>query len=338
MEPILQVRDLITRFYSVDGVVHAINGVNFELYEGETLAIVGESGSGKSVTMMSLIGLIPRPPGKIEGGQALFLAKDKPLDLLKLAEDELRQVRGGQIGFIFQDPISSLNPTMTIGQQIAESMTEHLGFNASEARSRTVDLLRYVGIPDAERRFNSYPHHFSGGMRQRVMIAIAIACRPKIVIADEPTTALDVTVQAQIVELVKHLQEQIGMAIVWITHDLGVVAGMADRVLVMYGGTVVESAPVDDLYENPQHPYTIGLLKAIPRLDEKGEASAERLESIKGTPPDLLQELKSCPFAPRCPYAFDRCWQQLPPLITLSRHHAAACFYDVEKGKPRDGI
>jgi oligopeptide transport system ATP-binding protein len=258
--------------------------------------------------------------------------------LLKLSENELRHVRGGQIGFIFQDPISSLNPTMTIGQQIAESMTEHLGFNLAEARSRTVDLLRYVGIPDAERRFNSYPHHFSGGMRQRVMIAIAIACRPKIVIADEPTTALDVTVQAQIVDLVKHLQEQIGMAIVWITHDLGVVAGMADRVLVMYGGTVVESAPVDDLYETPRHPYTIGLLKAIPRLDEKGETSTERLESIKGTPPDLLQELRLCPFAPRCPYAFDRCWQQLPPLIKVNGQHAAACFYDVEKGKPRDGI
>jgi oligopeptide/dipeptide ABC transporter ATP-binding protein len=338
MELILQVRDLVTRFYSVDGVVHAINGVNFDLYEGETLALVGESGSGKSVTMMSIIGLIPRPPGKIEGGQALLSANDRPLDLLKLSEEELRHVRGSQIGFIFQDPISSLNPTMTIGQQIAESMTEHLGLSPSEARSRTVELLRFVGIPDAERRFNSYPHHFSGGMRQRVMIAIAIACRPKIVIADEPTTALDVTVQAQIVDLVKQLQEQMGMAVVWITHDLGVVAGMADRVLVMYGGTVVENAPVDDLYDNPQHPYTIGLLKAIPRLDGKGEATTERLESIKGTPPDLLQELKLCPFAPRCPYAFDLCWQQLPPLIKINGQHAAACFYDVEKGKPRDGI
>ena len=338
MEPILQVRDLVTRFYSVDGVVHAINGVSFDLYEGETLAIVGESGSGKSVTMMSLVGLIPRPPGKIEGGQAILSGGDMEQDLLQLSEDELRHVRGGQIGFIFQDPISSLNPTMTIGQQIAESMTEHLGFSPSEARSRTVELLRYVGIPDAERRFNSYPHHFSGGMRQRVMIAIAIACRPKIVIADEPTTALDVTVQAQIVDLVKHLQEQMGMAVVWITHDLGVVAGMADRVLVMYAGTVVESAPVDDLYENPRHPYTIGLLNAIPRLDEKGEAETERLESIKGAPLDLLQELTFCPFAPRCPYVFDRCWQEVPPLIKVGVQHSAACFYDVEKGKPRDGI
>jgi oligopeptide/dipeptide ABC transporter ATP-binding protein len=338
MEPILQVRDLVTRFYSVEGVVHAINGVNFDLYEGETLAIVGESGSGKSVTMMSLVGLIPRPPGKIESGQAIFSAGDRMQDLLQLSEAELGHVRGGQIGFIFQDPISSLNPTMSIGQQIAESMIEHLGFGASEARLRTVELLRHVGIPDAERRFNSYPHHFSGGMRQRVMIAIAIACRPKIVIADEPTTALDVTVQAQIVDLVKRLQEQIGMAVVWITHDLGVVAGMADRVLVMYGGTVVESAPVDDLYENPRHPYTIGLLRAIPRLDETGATGTERLESIKGTPPDLLQELRICPFVPRCPYAFDRCQQAVPPLIKVGAQHLAACFYDVEKGGPRDGL
>jgi oligopeptide transport system ATP-binding protein len=338
MEPILQVRDLVTRFYSVDGVVHAINGVSFDLYAGETLAIVGESGSGKSVTMMSLMGLIPRPPGKIEGGQAILSSEDEAQDLLQLSEDQLRHVRGGQIGFIFQDPISSLNPTMTIGQQIAESMTEHLGFSPAEARSRTVELLRHVGIPDAERRFNSYPHHFSGGMRQRVMIAIAIACRPKIVIADEPTTALDVTVQAQIVDLVKHLQEQIGMAVVWITHDLGVVAGIADRVLVMYGGTVVESAPVDDLYEHPQHPYTNGLLKAIPCLDENEAAGTERLESIKGSPPDLWQALRSCPFAPRCLYAFDRCWQEVPPLIKVGEHHSAACFYDLEKGRPRDGL
>jgi oligopeptide transport system ATP-binding protein len=338
MAPILEVKNLVTRFYTIDGVVHALNGISFDLAASETLAIVGESGSGKSVTMMSLLRLLPEPPAKIEGGQAILSFGDIEQDLLQLSKNELRHVRGGQIGFIFQDPISSLNPTMTIGQQIAESLTEHLGFNPSEARSRTVELLRFVGIPDAERRFNSYPHHFSGGMRQRVMIAIAIACRPKIVIADEPTTALDVTVQAQIVDLVKRLQEQMGMAVIWITHDLGVVAGMADRVLVMYGGTVVEIAPVDDLYENPQHPYTIGLLKAIPRLDEKGEAETERLESIKGTPPDLLQELRSCPFAPRCPHAFDRCWQEVPSLIKVGGQHLAACFYDVEKGRPRNGI
>ena len=339
MESILQVRDLVTRFYSVDGVVHAINGVNFDLYEGETLAVVGESGSGKSVTMMSLVGLIPQPPGKVEGGRAILSYEDmEEQNLLQLSEDELRHVRGGQIGFIFQDPISSLNPTMTIGKQIAESMTEHLGLSPSEARPRTVELLRNVGIPDSERRYNAYPHHFSGGMRQRVMIAIAVACWPKIVIADEPTTALDVTVQAQIIDLVKRLQVQMGMAVIWITHDLGVVAGLADRVLVMYGGTVVESAPVDDLYENPQHPYTIGLLKAIPRLDPTGEAVTEELESIEGVPPDLYQALTFCPFAPRCSYAFERCWAEVPPSIKVGTQHMAACFYDVETGGPRDGI
>ncbi len=330
MKPILQVKDLVTRFYSVDGVVHAINGVNFDLYEGETLAVVGESGSGKSVTMMSLVGLIPMPPGKVEGGQAILSIDNREMDLLKFSEDRLRHVRGAQIGFIFQDPISSLNPTMTIGKQIAESMTEHLGLGAADARAQTIDLLRNVGIPDAERRFNAYPHHFSGGMRQRVMIAIAMACRPKIVIADEPTTALDVTVQAQIVELVKRLQEQIGVAVIWITHDLGVVAGIADRVLVMYGGTVVENAPVDDLYEDPRHPYTIGLLKAIPRLDATGEAETEELESIEGVPPDLFQELACCPFAPRCTYVQERCWAELPLLANVGPKHQAACFVDVK--------
>jgi oligopeptide transport system ATP-binding protein len=336
MNPILQVRNLITRFYSVDGVVHAINDVNFDLYEGETLAVVGESGSGKSVTMMSLVGLIPQPPGKVEGGQAIFIDGDRRQDLLQMSEEQVRRMRGGQISFIFQDPISSLNPTMTIGNQIAESMTEHLGLSSSDARSKTIELLRNVGIPDAERRYNAYPHHFSGGMRQRVMIAIAVACQPKIVIADEPTTALDVTVQAQIVELVKRLQQQIGVAVVWITHDLGVVAGIADRVLVMYGGTVVESAPVDDLYEDPHHPYTIGLLQAIPRLDTGGQAEPEVLKSIEGVPPDLYQKLTVCPFAPRCEYVFDRCWQKVPPLIPVGPQHAAACFYNVKEGAPRN--
>ena len=332
MSKILEVNNLITRFYSIDGVVHALNGVSFSLEESETLAVVGESGSGKSVTMMSLLGLIPQPPGKVEGGEAIFMDNGSSLDLLKLNEEQVRRVRGGKIGFIFQDPISSLNPTMTIGRQIAESMTEHLGLGQDEARSRTIKLLREVGIADAERRYNSYPHEFSGGMRQRVMIAIAMACEPQMVIADEPTTALDVTVQAQIVELVKRLQAQMGVAVVWITHDLGVVAGMADRVLVMYGGTVVESALVDDLYDNPQHPYTIGLLKAIPSLEEDDE---ERLESIEGTPPDLLSELALCPFAPRCPYAFERCWQELPQPILVGNKHTTACFYDVSAQRPR---
>ena len=337
MATILQVRDLVTRFYSVDGVVYALNGVDFDLEAGETLAVVGESGSGKSVTMMSLLRLIPQPPGKVERGQAIFFDGDVAgQDLLQLSDRDVRQIRGGKIGFIFQDPISSLNPTMTIGKQIAESMTEHLGLSQIEARSRTIELLRQVGIADAELRFNSYPHEFSGGMRQRVMIAIAVACHPRIVIADEPTTALDVTVQAQIIELVERLQARLGMAVIWITHDLGVVAGIADRVVVMYGGTVVENALVDDLYERPRHPYTIGLLGAIPSLDET-EGATEALASIEGSPPDLLHALDACPFAPRCVYAFDRCWQEVPPLAPVGAQHMAACFYDVEHGKPRNG-
>jgi oligopeptide/dipeptide ABC transporter ATP-binding protein len=287
--------------------------------------------------MMSLLGLIPQPPGKIEGGEALFYEDGDAQDLLKLSDREIRQVRGGKIGFIFQDPISSLNPTMTIGRQIAESITEHLGASQSEARAQTVELLRHVGIADAKRRYNSYPHEFSGGMRQRVMIAIAVACRPRVVIADEPTTALDVTVQAQIIDLVKRLQAQMGMAVIWITHDLGVVAGIADRVLVMYGGTIVENAPVDDLYENPRHPYTIGLLKAIPRVGESGESAAE-LDSIEGAPPDLLHELRHCPFAPRCGYAFERCWDMVPPLFPINTAHNAACFYDVIEERPRQSV
>ncbi len=335
MSTILQVKELVTRFYSVDGVVHALNKVSFELAEGETLAVVGESGSGKSVTMMSLLGLIPQPPGKIEGGQAILYNGAGQQDLLAMSERQVRQIRGGKIGFIFQDPISSLNPTMTIGKQIAESMTEHLGLGQTEARQRTIDLLNEVGIADAEHRFRSYPHEFSGGMRQRVMIAIAVACQPKIIIADEPTTALDVTVQAQIIELVQRLQKQMDMAIIWITHDLAVVAGMADRVLVMYGGTVVEDASVDELFDNPQHPYTIGLLKAIPGVEDT--AKDEKLESIEGNPPDLLHELASCPFAPRCLFAFDPCWEAVPPLIRVDLQHKAACFYDVNQGKPRNG-
>jgi len=335
MRPILEVRNLVTRFYSVDGVVHALNGVSFDLAEGETLAVVGESGSGKSVTMLSLVGLIPQPPGRIEAGEAIFYNGHGGQDLLKLSDKEIRQIRGGEIGFIFQDPLSSLNPTMTIGRQITEAIAEHMQVSQTEARRRAVELLAHVGISDAEARYQNYPHQFSGGMRQRVMIAIAVACLPKIVIADEPTTALDVTIQAQIIELVKRLRDTIGMAIIWISHDLGVVAGLADRVLVMYGGMVVENAPVDDLYERPQHPYTLGLLGAIPSLEESDD-EPQRLVNIKGSPPNLLQELKRCPFARRCPFAFERCWQEIPPLLAVRERHEVACFYDVEKGRPRD--
>ena len=333
MSRILEVKDLVTKFYTLDGVVNAVNGVSFDLDEGETLAIVGESGSGKSVTMMSLLGLIPSPPGKVEAGEALFTAEEGTRDLLQMSVEELREVRGGQIGFVFQDPISTLNPILTIGEQISETLTRHLKITKNEARGRTLRLLASVGIPDPELRYKAYPFQFSGGMRQRVVIAIAIACTPKIVIADEPTTALDVTVQAQIVDLFRQLREDLGVAIIWITHDLGVVAGIADRVLVMYGGRPAELASVDEVYEHPQHPYTLGLLGALPRLDTR---ESRRLVSIRGTPPDLLIPLQHCPFAWRCDYAFDRCWEEIPPLVPVAVRHRSACFYDLEKGGPRD--
>jgi len=333
MSRILEVRDLITKFYTLDGVVHAVNGVSFDLDEGETLAIVGESGSGKSVTMMSILGLIPSPPGKVEQGEAFFSTTDGRRDLLTMSREELRDVRGGEIGFVFQDPISTLNPILTIGEQIAETLTRHLSMTKQEAHERTIKLLTSVGIPDPELRYKAYPFQFSGGMRQRVVIAIAIACTPKIIIADEPTTALDVTVQAQIADLFRRLRDELGVAIIWITHDLGVVAGLAERVLVMYGGLPAEIAQVDDLYERPHHPYTLGLLGALPRLDAR---ESRRLVSIRGAPPDLLIPLQHCPFAWRCDYAFDRCWEEIPPLLTVDVRHQAACFYDMEKGRPRD--
>jgi oligopeptide/dipeptide ABC transporter ATP-binding protein len=332
--PILQVKDLVTKFYTLDGVVNAVNGVSFELDEGETLAIVGESGSGKSVTMLSIVGLIPSPPGRVESGEALFTTDEGTRDLLQMSKEDLRDVRGGQIGFVFQDPISTLNPILTIGEQITETLTRHLKTTKNEARGQTLRLLASVGIPDPELRYKAYPFQFSGGMRQRVVIAIAIACSPQIIIADEPTTALDVTVQAQIADLFRRLREELGIAIIWITHDLGVVAGLADRVLVMYGGKPAEIASVDDLYENPLHPYTVGLLGALPRLDTR---ESKRLVSIKGAPPDLLLPLSHCPFAWRCEYAFERCWQEIPPLASVAVRHQAACFYDLEEGRPRNG-
>jgi oligopeptide transport system ATP-binding protein len=331
MSKVLEVKNLVTKFYTLDGVVNAVNGVSFDLEDGETLAIVGESGSGKSVTMMSLLGLIPMPPGKVESGEAIYYNKQ---DLLQLSPAELRDIRGGQIGFVFQDPISTLNPILTIGEQISETLVKHKGMNKKQARERVIELLTQVGIPDPELRYDAYPFQFSGGMRQRVVIAIAIACTPKIIIADEPTTALDVTVQAQIIELFKRLRDALGVAVIWITHDLGVVAGIADRVMVMYGGRPVEIALVDDLYENPQHPYTVGLLGALPRLDSK---ESKRLVSIQGAPPDLLIPLTHCPFAWRCEYVFDRCWEEIPQPVLVGEQHQTACFYDMEKGEPRAG-
>jgi oligopeptide/dipeptide ABC transporter ATP-binding protein len=327
---VLEVHNLKTRFHTQDGVIHAVNGVSFNLHEGELLGIVGESGCGKSVTVMSLLKLIPIPPGEIEEGKALFSDQD----LISLNDDELRQIRGYKIGFIFQDPMTSLNPVLTIGQQIGEPLRTHLGMSREEARMRAVTLLELIGIPKAKARLNDYPHQFSGGMRQRVMIAIALACNPQILIADEPTTALDVTIQAQIIDLVKELRKELGMSIIWITHDLGIIAGLAERVLVMYGGFLVEKAPVKDLYLKPAHPYTQGLLGSLPRLEER---SVERLTNIKGQPPNLLSQPEVCPFSPRCPYVFETCLEQNPALFAIGDHHEVACWWDVENGVARNG-
>ena len=325
---ILEVQNLKTRFHTQDGTVFAVNGVSFDLNAGELLGIVGESGCGKSVTMMSLLKLIPMPPGEIAEGQALF----EDQDLIAMSPDELRKVRGYKIGFIFQDPMTSLNPVLTIGDQITEPLHTHLGLSKEEADKNAVKILELIGIPRAKERLNDYPHQFSGGMRQRVMIAIALSCYPKILIADEPTTALDVTIQAQIIDLVKDLRKELGMSIIWITHDLGVIAGLADRVIVMYGGFLVEQALVKELYHNPQHPYTRGLLGSLPRLEER---SVERLTNIKGQPPNLLSEPTSCPFAPRCPYVFQKCIDENPAILPISDIHDVACWWDVENGAPR---
>jgi oligopeptide/dipeptide ABC transporter ATP-binding protein len=331
-ELILDVVDLRVSFDSPDGMVHAVNGISFELRSGESLGVVGESGSGKSVTMMSLVGLLASPPASIDGGTAILRDGDTAIDLLAAGRSEIRRIRGGRVGFVFQDPLSALNPTMRVGEQIAESVRKHRGLEDDEAEAETIELLRAVGIADPERRYRSFPHEFSGGMRQRVMIAIAMAGDPPIVIFDEPTTALDVTVQAQIVELVKtRLKQERGTAIVWITHDLAVVAGIADRVAVMYGGTIVESGPVDEIYENPQHPYTRGLLEAIPSADSDGTT---RLASIEGSPPDLLVEPNFCPFQPRCRHAFDRCIDERPLLREVGEEHLIACHFDIDRGEP----
>ena len=325
---ILKVEDLVTRFNTPEGIVYAVNGVSFELAESETLGVVGESGCGKSVTMLSVLQLIPRPPGRIVNGKAWFHEQD----LLHLAPEEIRAVRGAQIGMIFQDPMTSLNPVLTIGKQVSEPLELHLGMTKKDAEERVVELLRLVGIPEADKRLTQYPHQFSGGMRQRVMIAMALACNPQILIADEPTTALDVTIQAQIIELVKKLRDEIGMAVIWITHDLGVVAGMAQRVIVMYAGYIIEEAYVKELYSNPTHPYTHGLLNSLPRLDVSKE---RRLTDIPGLPPLLLEQPIGCPFKPRCPYGFEKC-EANPPLVEIGVNHKVACWWDVKEGGLRN--
>ncbi len=326
MGRLLEVKGLTTRFYTQDGVVHAVNGVSFHVDEGETLGIVGESGCGKSVTVLSCMRLIPQPPGKIVAGEVLFNGRD----LLKVSEDEIRQVRGNKIAMIFQDPMTSLNPVLTIGRQISEALELHLGMTREQARKRSIELLKMVGIPEAEKRIDDYPHQFSGGMRQRAMIAMALSCNPQLLIADEPTTFLDVTIQAQIIDIVKRLKKELGMTVIWITHDLGIIAGIADRVIVMYAGYLVEEAPVKELYGDPRHPYTIGLLGSVPRLDEERK---ERLTSIEGLPPDQINMPPGCPFAPRCAYAIERCLEENPSLRTVAPHHKIACWVDLKSGQ-----
>ncbi len=321
MGEILKVNDLKVQFQTRDGLVHAVNGVSINLDEGETLGIVGESGCGKSVTMMSLLRIVPSPPGILAGGTAMF----EGVDLLKIPDEQLRAIRGSKISMVFQDPMTSFNPVKTIGDQVSEPLRIHRGFNRAQAMEYAIEIMDMVGIPGAKERLNDYPHQFSGGMRQRVMIAMGLICSPKILIADEPTTALDVTIQAQIVELVKRLQKELGMAIIWITHDLGIIAALADRVMVMYAGLVIEEVPVDDLYENPQHPYTMGLLGSLPRMDESGH---RRLTSIDGIPPVLMAPPSACPFAPRCTFAIERCLQQNPHLQPVSPKHNVACWVD----------
>jgi oligopeptide transport system ATP-binding protein len=317
---LLDVNNLVTRFYTDDGTVHAVNGISYDLGEGETLGVVGESGCGKTVHALSIMRLIPSPPGKIEEGEVIFGGRD----LLKISDREMRHVRGADIAMVFQDPMTSLNPVHTVGFQIMEALKLHQGMGEKAARNRAAELLDLVGIPDADQRLDDYPHQFSGGMRQRAMIAMALSCNPQLLIADEPTTALDVTIQAQIIELVKRLQQRLGMAVMWITHDLGVVAGMAETVNVMYAGYIVERGPVKMIYGEPRHPYTIGLLASLPRLDE---APGTELASVPGLPPDLLELPPGCPFAERCTYAEDQCVEATPPLEETDREeHTVACW------------
>lgn len=324
---LLEVKDLKVQFKAKAGSIHAVDGVSFAVKPGEKVAIVGESGCGKSVTALSIMRLVAQPPGVYAGGSLIF--EDK--DLLELSEKEMQKIRGGQIGMIFQDPMACLNPTMTVGKQIAEGLRIHLKLSAREAHKRAISLLEQVGIPVPAERINAYPHQFSGGMRQRVMIAIALACNPKLLIADEPTTALDVTVQAQILELISAVCAEFGTSLIIITHDLGVVAGLADRVIVMYAGKVIEQATTDELFANPRHPYTLGLLESVPRLDEERYSE---LKTIDGAPPDLLNPPTGCPFMPRCFFARNAC-RTMPPLEALpgKKEHTRACWVDVTDTK-----
>jgi oligopeptide transport system ATP-binding protein len=329
--PLLDIRDLATVFRTEEGTVRAVDGISLTLAPGETLGLVGESGSGKSVANLSILRLIPDPPGRIERGQVLL----KGVDLLKLPEREMRDLRGRRVAMVFQDPMTSLNPFLKVSRQLTEVLEVHEGLGRKAARERALDMLVKVGIPDAARRFDAYPHQFSGGMRQRVMIAMALLCKPELLLADEPTTALDVTIQAQILELMRGLTRELGTSVILVTHDLGVVAGMAQRVAVMYAGRIVELAPVEDLFAAPRHPYTIGLLRSLPARADAGGAR-RRLASIPGRPPNLAQLPPGCPFVPRCPWAHARCAAERPPLREVAPGQTSACWLDDPAGTPAE--
>jgi len=319
MSALLEVENLRTQFDTSAGTVRAVDGISYTVNEGETVGIVGESGCGKSVGALSVLRLIPDPPGRIASGSIRFAGSN----LLTLSEAEIRKVRGGQIGMVFQEPMTSLNPVLTIGLQLCETMEIHLELSPQEAQARAIELLDMVGISEPARRLQQYPHHLSGGMRQRVMIAIALSCKPKLIIADEPTTALDVTIQAQILELMKNLTKRFGVALIIITHNLGVVARYADRVNVMYAGRIVESGTASDVYHRPVHPYTLGLLRSVPRMDRP---RGGRLIPIDGQPPDLTREIEGCAYRPRCSFAVERCAREAPPIEEVANGHASACF------------
>ncbi len=319
MTSLLEVRNLKTYFYTSQGVVKAVDGVSYDVRAGETMALVGESGCGKTMSALSIMRLVPKPQGSIVSGEIYFQGRD----LLKLNEEEMRRIRGQEIAMIFQEPMTSLNPVLTIGRQITETLEAHQPISKEEARERALELLRLVGIPDPEQRLNDYPHQFSGGMRQRVMIAIALSCTPKLILADEPTTALDVTIQAQILELMRELSQKFGVALMIITHNLGVVARYADRVNVMYAGKVIESASAREIYQNPRHPYTLGLLRSVPRLDQPRKA---KLDPIQGQPPDLWNLPGGCSFSPRCKFVIEKCTHEVPPLREVGADHRSACW------------
>jgi len=323
---ILEVKDLKTYFYTRDGTVKAVDGLSYHVDKGECVGLVGESACGKSVSAMSVLRLIPYPPGIIVGGEILF----KGEDLLQVTEERMRAIRGNQIAMVFQEPTTSLNPVLTVGRQISELLELHRGMERKTALSESVRLLKLVGIPDSERRIKDYPHQFSGGMQQRIMIAMALSCKPELIIADEPTTSLDVTVQAQVLEIIEGLRAEFGTAVMIITHNLGAVARYVDRVNVMYAGALVETGPTEEIYANPKHPYTLGLLASVPSLDSPRK---ESLRIIKGLPPNLARLPKGCSFAPRCAYAMDRCREEKPVLEKVGEGHYRSCFYDANKLK-----